>query len=50
MVANALMLALAYLVLVVPFLWVLRPVRLVNPFSNAGRPLTFPTPLTESCR
>jgi len=32
MFANALMLVLFYGVLVVPFLWVLRPVRLVSPF------------------
>lgn len=32
MIANILMLVLAYVVLVVPMLWVLRPVRMVHPF------------------
>lgn len=32
MFANVLMLTLAYGTLVVPILWVLRPVRMVNPY------------------
>jgi hypothetical protein len=32
MFANVLMLALAYAILVVPVLWVLRPARLVHPY------------------
>ncbi len=32
MFANILMLILAYAVLVVPVLWVLRPIRLVHPY------------------
>jgi hypothetical protein len=32
MVANLLMLSLFYVVLVVPMLWLLRPVRMVSPY------------------
>jgi hypothetical protein len=48
MLANVLMLALAFGTLVIPVLWVLRPARLVNPYSPCGSPLTFRPALTEN--
>jgi hypothetical protein len=48
MFANVLMLVMAIGTLVVPVLWVLRPARMVNPYSPCGSRLTFHPALTEN--
>lgn len=47
MLANLLMLTLAFGTLLVPFVWMTRPLRLVNPYSQCGRRLTYHPALTE---
>ena len=48
MFANLLMFALALGPLVVPLVWMTRPLRLVNPYSQCGRKLTYYPVLTEA--
>ena len=48
MLANLLMLTLALGTLLVPVFWMTRPLRLVNPYSQCGRRLTYYPALTEA--
>jgi hypothetical protein len=48
MLANLLMLTLAIGTLLVPMVWITRPLRLVNPYSQCGRKLAWHPALTEA--
>jgi hypothetical protein len=48
MIANLLMFTLALGTLLVPVVWMTRPLRLVNPYSQCGRKLTYYPALTEA--
>ena len=48
MLANLLMLTLAFGTLVVPVLWLARPLRLVNPYAQCGRRVSYYPALTEA--
>jgi hypothetical protein len=48
MLANLLMLTLASATLIVPLVWMTRPLRLVNPYSQCGRKLPYYPALTEA--
>jgi len=48
MFANLLMFVLALGTLIVPLVWMTRPLRMVNPYSQCGRRLTYYPALTEA--
>jgi hypothetical protein len=48
MFSNLLMLTLALGTLIVPVIWMTRPLRLVNPYSQCGRKLPYYPALTEA--
>lgn len=44
MLANLAMLIVGYALIVVPLVWLARPVRMVNPFWTCGLPVQLPAP------